>query len=75
LGDSEENLNPVTYKIAEHYRLTSSVLFIKPFKWSDVKKRLQNISAQLGGNNGSASHLIQSKPSHTLLESEYIGKI
>jgi hypothetical protein len=69
LGDSEENLNPVTYKIAEDYRLTSSILFIKPFTWTDVK-RLQNISAQLGGDNGSASHLIQSKPSHTLFESE-----
>jgi hypothetical protein len=70
LGDSEENLNPVTYKSDEDYRLTSSILFIKPFKWTDVKKRLQNVSAQLGGNNGSASHLIQSKPSHTLLKSE-----
>jgi hypothetical protein len=49
LGDSEENLNPITYKIAEDYRLTSSILFIKPFKWTDVMKRLQDISAQLGG--------------------------
>jgi hypothetical protein len=70
LGDSEENPNGVIYKIAEDYRLTSSIIFSKPFKWTDVKKRLQNISAQLGGNNGSASHMIQSKHSCTLLESE-----